>query len=142
MLEAFASTAADPELPPAGVMVLRRTAAPSTADDADGALAHARDVIWSIVGNRARDHRRLARQGPAAVAGDVATALVVDGESGNPAIGSLKGLIRVLAYEHPDLRATLLDTDEAGDAVATLTAELESSGSDDVIAWRGERQIC
>ena len=49
----------------------------------------------------------------------------------------LKGLIRVLAYEHPDLRATLVDVDAADDVVATMLTELESSGSDDVIAWRG-----
>ena len=61
-------------------------------------------------------------------------------ESGNPAIGALKGLIRVLAYEHPDLRATLVDLDTADDAVATMMTELESSGSDDVIAWRGKRR--
>ena len=32
----------------------------------------------------------------------------------NPAIGGLKGLIRVLAYEHPDLRATLVDLGYGG----------------------------
>lgn len=57
-------------------------------------------------------------------------------EPGDPAIGALKGLIRVLAYEHPDLRATLVDLDDAGDVVAALTAELASAGTDDVIAWR------
>jgi phthiocerol/phenolphthiocerol synthesis type-I polyketide synthase D len=65
---------------------------------------------------------------------------VTDDEPGNPGIGTLKGLIRVLAYEHPDLCATLVDLDGAGDAVAAQTAELESSGSDDVIAWRGGRR--
>ena len=41
---------------------------------------------------------------------------VDDGESGDPSIGALTGLIRVLAYEHPDLRTTLVDL--PGDAVA------------------------
>ena len=53
-----------------------------------------------------------------------------------PAVGALKGLIRVLAYEHPDLR-TIDRSARGDDAVATLTAELESSGNDDLIAWRG-----
>jgi phthiocerol/phenolphthiocerol synthesis type-I polyketide synthase D len=61
-------------------------------------------------------------------------------EAGDPAIGALKGLIRVLAYEHPDLRATLLDLDTAGDTLAALTSELVLSGNDDVVAWRGERR--
>jgi len=63
--------------------------------------------------------------------------LVVDGsESGDPAAGALKGLIRVLAYEHPDLRATQVDLDADTEGFAALTAELASAGSDDVIAWR------
>ena len=62
-------------------------------------------------------------------------------ESGDPAVGALSGLIRVLAYEHPDLRATLVDLDAAADAVERLAAEFGSSGGDDVIAWRGQRRL-
>ena len=32
-------------------------------------------------------------------------------EAGDPAIGALRGLVRVLAYEHPDLHTTLVDLD-------------------------------
>ncbi len=67
--------------------------------------------------------------------------MVHDGEPGDPAVGGLKGLIRVLAYEHPDLHATLVDVDSADDVVATMMTELDSPGNDDVIAWRGERQL-
>ncbi|MGB3170832.1 MAG: beta-ketoacyl reductase, partial [Rhodococcus sp. (in: high G+C Gram-positive bacteria)] len=65
---------------------------------------------------------------------------------GNPGTGSLKGLVRVLAYEHPDLRATLLDVGagtEGGnpDVADKLATEIDSDGSaaqtEDVIAWRG-----
>ncbi|HEX2398597.1 MAG TPA: SDR family oxidoreductase, partial [Mycobacterium sp.] len=137
VLEAFAKTAADPELPPLGVVVF---VGPGEFDgtDADDGLAHARELIWAIsaavravVGGWHGKSPRLwlvTRNG-----------LVVGGdESGDPAVGALKGLIRVLAYEHPDLRATLVDLDASGDAVARLTAELESPDSDDLIAWRGE----
>ncbi|MGB0963605.1 MAG: beta-ketoacyl reductase, partial [Mycobacterium sp.] len=67
---------------------------------------------------------------------------------GNPGTASLKGLVRVLAYEHPDLRTTLLDVGtetDSGAAADLLATEIEASGSssgsgsavDDVIAWRG-----
>lgn len=66
-------------------------------------------------------------------------------EPGDPAANALKGLVRVLAYEHPDLRATLVDLDAAGapaEIVAPLLAELGSTGTDDIIAWRGgKRQV-
>jgi phthiocerol/phenolphthiocerol synthesis type-I polyketide synthase D len=53
----------------------------------------------------------------------------------------LKGLVRVLTYEHPDLRTTLLDLDVTQDPLAALSAELDNSGGDDVIAWRGEHRF-
>jgi phthiocerol/phenolphthiocerol synthesis type-I polyketide synthase D len=137
VLEAFAKTAADPELPPLGVIVF---VGPRAFDgtDSDGALAHAQNLIWAIsatvravVGGWHGKSPRLwlvTRSG-----------LVVHGdERGDPAIGALKGLIRVLAYEHPDLRATLVDLDMADDVLGPLTTELGLTGSDDVIAWRGE----
>ena len=62
-------------------------------------------------------------------------------EPGDPAAGALKGLIRVLAYEHPDLRATLVDLDSGENAAAALTVELGSPAiPDDVIAWRSGRR--
>jgi phthiocerol/phenolphthiocerol synthesis type-I polyketide synthase D len=137
VLEAFAKTAADPELPPAGV-ILFAGRHPFDGSDSDG--TRTRDLIWAISaaaravvggwhGKSPRlwvvTHNGLAVQGK---------------EAGKPAIGALKGLIRVLAYEHPDLHATLLDLDTAGDALAALTAELELSSNDDVVAWRGERR--
>ena len=94
VLEAFAKTAADPELPPVGVIVFVGQRS-FDGTDADGALAHARDLIWAIsataravVGGWDGKSPRLwlvTRNG-----------LVVGGdESGDPAIGALKGLIRV-----------------------------------------------
>ncbi len=143
--EAFAAATADPDLPPAGVIVM--VDQPEfDGDDAAGGLAHARDLIWGIAGTvRAivgSWHGRPPRlwlvgrgglvvgQSPEATAGP-----------GNPGTGSLKGLVRVLAYEHPDLRATLLDVGSDADVAAVLTSEIDSDGSaahtEDVIAWRG-----
>ena len=47
MLEAFAKTAADPGLPPVGVVIFVGQRE-FDGTDADDALAHARDLIWAI----------------------------------------------------------------------------------------------
>lgn len=140
VLEAFGRTAADPELPPAGVVVFVASH-PFEGADRDGAPAHAREVIWgiaatarAIVGGWHGKPPRLwlvTRDGLA----------VEPGERGEPGVGSLRGLIRVLAYEHPDLRATLVDLDASDSVHATLTAELDCAAGDDVIAWRGQRRF-
>jgi phthiocerol/phenolphthiocerol synthesis type-I polyketide synthase D len=137
VLEAFAKTAAEPDLPPAGVVIFVGQRE-FDGTDADVGLAHARDSIWAIsaavravVGGWHGKSPRMwlvTRNG-----------LVVHGdERGDPAVGALKGLIRVLAYEHPDLRTTLVDLHASDDAVAALTAEIESPRNDDLIAWRGK----
>jgi phthiocerol/phenolphthiocerol synthesis type-I polyketide synthase D len=138
VLETFAKTAADAELPPIGVIVFIGQR-PFDGTDGDGALARARDLIAAIsatvravVGGWHGKPPRLwlvTRNG-----------LVVGDESGDPAVGALSGLIRVLAYEHPDLRATLVDLDAAADVVERLATELGWSGGDDVIGWRGQRR--
>jgi phthiocerol/phenolphthiocerol synthesis type-I polyketide synthase D len=148
VLEAFAKTAADPELPPVGLIVFvgKRS---FDGTDPDGALRRARELIWAIAvtarvavdGRPGRPPRLwLATRNGLAVRGN---------EPGDPAIGALEGLIRtwrfpgeaarVLAGE-PDIGATLVDLDSADDVVATLIRELESPASDDVIAWRAERR--
>ncbi|HVQ53382.1 MAG TPA: type I polyketide synthase, partial [Mycobacterium sp.] len=139
VLEAFAKAAADPELPPAGVIVF---AGQNSFDgaDSDDSPERARDLAWAIsatvravVGGWHGKAPRLwlvARNGLA----------LNEDEPGDPVIGSLKGLVRVLAFEHPDLRATLVDLDTADDTLAPLITELGSTGNDDVIAWRGQHR--
>jgi phthiocerol/phenolphthiocerol synthesis type-I polyketide synthase D len=151
VLEAFAKTAANPELPPVGVIVFVGERSFDSADS-DGALRRAHELIWAIsVAGRAvvdgwhgKSQRLwLVTRNGLAVHGD---------EPGDPTIGALKGLIRnwrfpgeaarVLAGE-PDLGATLVDLDSADDLkklVAALMSELESPAGDDVIAWREERR--
>jgi phthiocerol/phenolphthiocerol synthesis type-I polyketide synthase D len=139
VLESFAKTASDPELPPVGVVIFvgQRSFDGVGADDA---LVRTRELIWAISatlralvgGWHGRSPRLwLVTRGGLAVAGD---------ESGDPGIGALRGLVRVLAYEHPELHTTLIDLDTGGHVFATLTTELESPGRDDVIAWRGGRR--
>ena len=146
--EALAKAAADPELPLVGIIVFvgRRSFVDT---DSDGELRRARELIWSIsVTARATVDRRqgksprlwLVTRNGLAVTGD---------ESGDPAIGALKGLIRTWRFpgeaarvlaDEPDLDATLVDLDSADDVVAVLMRELESPAGEDVIAWRGERR--
>ncbi|MDF0530495.1 SDR family NAD(P)-dependent oxidoreductase, partial [Tsukamurella sp. 8J] len=127
--EAFGQAAGDPAMPPVGVVVL----VPALQDDVDGTAA--RDLLWqvtSVVRTVATgwlgEPPRLwlvTREGMAVRAD----------EPGDPGAGALRGLVRVLAYEHAGLRPTLLDVPEDADAAQVLTAE--TAGADDVVAWRG-----
>ncbi|KDN18053.1 type I polyketide synthase [Amycolatopsis rifamycinica] len=56
---------------------------------------------------------------------------VEPGERGDPGLAALRGLVRVLAFEHPELRVSQVDgTDRLPD-------EVRADGPDDEIAWRG-----
>lgn len=57
---------------------------------------------------------------------------VLAGEPGDPGAAALRGLVRVLAFEQPGLRACLIDAD-GPDA---LLAELAADAPDDEVAWR------
>ena len=63
---------------------------------------------------------------------------VTPGEIAEPAFAALRGLVRVLACEHPELRPGIVDLDPlwtAAEAAEALRAEL-ASGTDDEVAWR------
>lgn len=140
---AFADFAGDPAMPPAGVVFL--AADRPNGADLEAGLAHARELIWSlaaaartITGGWHGKSPRLwlvSRGGLAVDTGGKRP------EAGDPLIGSLRGLIRVLAYEHPALRTTLLDLDPQDTAAAGLIHELSSPSTDDVVAWRGSRRF-
>ncbi|MCV7152024.1 type I polyketide synthase [Mycolicibacterium pyrenivorans] len=146
--EAFATATADPDLPPAGVVVFVDHPDFDGTDAAAG-LAHARDVIWGVAGAvRAivgSWHGKAPRLWLVSKGGLVVGDSREDPDgAGNPGTGSLKGLVRVLAYEHPDLKTTLLDVGADGDAAATLATEIEGGNAaptDDVIAWRGSTRF-
>ncbi|WP_432014360.1 SDR family NAD(P)-dependent oxidoreductase [Streptomyces cucumeris] len=62
------------------------------------------------------------------------------GEPADPGQGALRGLVRVLAFEHPELRATLVDT--GPDGTGDLVAELLADAPEDEIALRdGARHV-
>ncbi|WP_460443790.1 KR domain-containing protein, partial [Amycolatopsis cihanbeyliensis] len=60
---------------------------------------------------------------------------VLDGEVGEPGLAFLRGLVRVLAFEHPRLHATLVDLDGLT-GTAALPTELRAGHADDEVAWR------
>jgi phthiocerol/phenolphthiocerol synthesis type-I polyketide synthase D len=142
ILAAFSETAGDPERPPVGVVAFIDDD-PSASDAStitDGRLNRARDSVWAIstvvraiLGGWHGRSPRLWLVTPGGLA--------VHDEPGRPAIGALRGLVRVLAYEHPDLRTTLVDLDITRDPLSALTAELTPQQAapnfDDIIAWRG-----
>ncbi|MHC5701545.1 type I polyketide synthase [Streptomyces tirandamycinicus] len=61
-------------------------------------------------------------------------------ETGDPGQSALRGPVRVLAYEHPELRATHLDADPADTALHDAADELLNAGPEDEIALRGGRR--
>ena len=146
VVDAFAKTATDDKLPPAGVIIFL---GPPSFDgqDAEGALRRAQELIERISatahavvdaaeGNRPR--LWLVTRNGLSVNHD---------EPGDPAIGALKGLVRnwrfpgeaarVLAGE-PDLGTTLVDLGDPDDLAVALMSELGSAAGDDVIAWRAD----
>ncbi|OBH88809.1 hypothetical protein A5678_15510 [Mycobacterium sp. E2733] len=140
VLAAFAEASADPDSPPTGVVALIGDD-PRGMTDPHASLQSARDSIWflasvirALVGGW---HGRSPRVWLVSRNGLV----VRDGEPGQPRIGALRGLIRVLAYEHPELGVTLIDLDSGADAASTMTTEVASPSSDDVIAWRGRHRF-
>ncbi|WP_063736571.1 type I polyketide synthase [Kitasatospora aureofaciens] len=60
------------------------------------------------------------------------------GQPADPAQSALRGLVRVLTHEHPELRATLIDTDPADVDLSRLAAELLTDPPEDEIALRGD----
>jgi phthiocerol/phenolphthiocerol synthesis type-I polyketide synthase D len=139
VLEAFSEAAGDAELPPVGVVIFagRQSFDGTESGDAPG---RGRDLTWGlastvrtiVTGWHGKPPRLwvVSRDGLA----------VNEGEAGDPSVNALTGLIRVLAYEHPDLRTTLVDLHgDSASQVAVLAAEFGLTG-DDIIAWRDEKR--
>ncbi|MFF9868170.1 SDR family NAD(P)-dependent oxidoreductase [Streptomyces sp. NPDC013953] len=63
------------------------------------------------------------------------------GEPGTPYLACLRGLVRVIALEHPHLRASLVDIDRQPDAIDDLARELLAGGDADEVAWRAGTRL-
>jgi phthiocerol/phenolphthiocerol synthesis type-I polyketide synthase D len=140
VLEAFAKTAADPKLPPVGLIVFAGQQ-PFDGTDSGNPPARGRDLAWAVTATVRAVISGWHGKAPRLWLVSRNGLSVNADEPGDPSIAALTGLIRVLAYEHPDLRTTLVDLE--GDTLARLITELGSAlagTGDDVIAWRGENR--
>lgn len=138
--DAIAALAADTDRPPGGIVVVAPTPSPDdVGSDAARELAERLVVAVARVARVAAEAELahpvrlwvLTRGGSA----------VAPGETGHPALAALRAAVRVLAFEHPMLRATLVDLDPAGDPLADAVAELRADGADDEVAWRGSTRL-
>ncbi|MET8291314.1 SDR family NAD(P)-dependent oxidoreductase [Streptomyces sp. NPDC005132] len=93
----------------------------------------------------ARLARRLAgathRQPPRLWMVTVLAQTTGSGDPGAPSLACLRGLVRVLALEHPQLRASLVDIDKQPGAVDDLARELLAGSDADEIAWRAGTRL-
>ncbi len=82
----------------------------------------------------ARDLLNTVRSVVARLGPDVRFHLVTQ-SSGEPGLAFVRGFVRVLAFDRPELRATLVDCDARSD-VDVLARELRSAAPDDEVRWR------
>ncbi|GAA2826483.1 type I polyketide synthase [Nonomuraea rubra] len=110
--------------PAASVLVL-----PSRGLDPAGA----RQVILRVAA--------LAARGCRVAIGTERAQAIAEGDRPDPGAAALRGLIRVLALERPELRATLVDFDDLADLATELTSTEDPGAgggvADDEVAWRG-----
>ncbi|MEV4289460.1 beta-ketoacyl synthase N-terminal-like domain-containing protein [Nonomuraea bangladeshensis] len=74
----------------------------------------------------------LARRGARIVIATERAQAVRDGDLADPGPAALRALVRVLALEHPETRARLVDHDD----LDALVRELSCDAEDDEVAWR------
>ncbi|WP_329050612.1 type I polyketide synthase [Streptomyces violaceus] len=93
----------------------------------------------------ARVARRLAagahRQPPRLWMATVLAQVTGPGEPGTPHLACLRGLVRVMALEHPHLRTSLVDIAKQPGAVGDLVQEILADGEADEIAWRAGTRL-
>lgn len=106
---------------------------------------HERDDDMRPLRTAARVARRLAggthRQPPRLWMATVLAQATGPGEPGAPHLACLRGLVRVMALEHPHLRTSLVDIDKQPGAVGDLVQELLADGDADEIAWRAGTRL-
>ncbi|MEU5808656.1 SDR family NAD(P)-dependent oxidoreductase [Streptomyces sp. NPDC047718] len=106
---------------------------------------HERDDDMRPLHRAARLARRLAgvtrREPPRLWMATVLAQATGAGEPGTPYLACLRGLVRVLALEHPHLRASLVDIDKQPGALDDLARELLAGGDADEIAWRAGTRL-
>ncbi|WP_269812576.1 type I polyketide synthase [Streptomyces atratus] len=117
---------------PARAVVMLCGTSPATTDDPTvGAQRRARRILGTaqaVARNSTPPRLYAVTRAARAVAAD---------ESVDLEQSALRGVIRVLAFEHPHMRATLVDTDHGDPGLRSLAEELLADGHEDEIALRG-----
>ena len=109
---------------------------PQPVDNADEeGLARGRDHVRHLV-RIARELPELPAEPPRLYVVTRAAQAVLPGDQVNLEQAGLRGLLRVIGAEHPQLRPTHIDVDENSDPEQVAT-ELLSGSEDDETAWRG-----
>ncbi|MFF1913501.1 SDR family NAD(P)-dependent oxidoreductase [Streptomyces sp. NPDC058239] len=117
--------------PSRAVVMLCGTSPTTTDDPTVGAQRRARRIL-GIAQAAARSSTPPRLYAVTRAARAVAADETVDLEQ-----SALRGVIRVLAFEHPHMRATLVDTDHGDLGLRSLAEELLADGHEDEIALRG-----
>lgn len=111
---------------------------PSAAEEVDeDGLVRARAHVSALV-RIARELTESPGAPPRLFVLTRAAQAVEDGDDHNLDQAGLRGLIRVVGAEHPELRATHIDVD-AGYDPERVAVELLSGSNEDETAWRGSR---
>lgn len=124
-----------------GIALLPSRPSPTTDPAEQANLAHRRvHRLIRVVQALAQAQSRVAETAPRLWVITDRGQAVSPGEGPELACAGLRGLVRVLSYEHPELHPTVLDVDAdtSADAVAT---ELLSDGEADEVAWRGSERL-
>ncbi|WP_309223362.1 sulfolipid-1 biosynthesis phthioceranic/hydroxyphthioceranic acid synthase [Micromonospora sp. CP22] len=111
------------------VLLCPRPAGPA---DEDG-IARGRDLVQAVVGV-AQELAAFGGTPPRLYAVTQSAQQVLTGDVVNLEHAGVRGLLRVIGAEFPDVRATQIDVDEA--VVEALAAELAADSPEDETAWR------
>ncbi len=114
-----------------GLVIL---AGPKADDKVSGSPLVGREYVQHLV-RITRELPEIAGQLPRLFVVTRNAQTVVAGDVANLDQGGLRGLVRVIGTEHPDLHAAQIDTDEATDA-ERLAHQLLSGTEEDETAWR------
>jgi phthiocerol/phenolphthiocerol synthesis type-I polyketide synthase D len=132
-LAATMNTRREAGCPVAGVIVMAGSAAdfPEPAEAGHLVPAVAKIVADLVAASAEPPRLWLVGSGGAAVE---------PAEAGCPALAALRGFVRVLAFEHPELRMSVLDFDAEPDPaqlwVSELRDEVRADSPADEVAWR------
>lgn len=114
-------------------VVMVTAAADDGSDDPQG-RRRGRDYV-SYLAAIARELSELPGESPRLFVVTRRAATVTAGDVANLAQGGLRGLMRVIDAEHPHLRATQIDVDDAT-APENVVLQLKSGSEEDETAWR------